>query len=82
MAKKTFESALARLEKITEELENGDLSLEASLKKFDEGVQLVQFCNEKLEEARSQVDLLLKKNGTVTAVPFSEETPEMPDRAE
>ncbi len=36
MAKKTFESALSRLEQITEELEDGDLSLDNSLKKFDE----------------------------------------------
>ncbi len=36
MAKKNFETALAKLEKITEELENGELNLETSLKKFDE----------------------------------------------
>ena len=52
MAQKSFESALARLEKITEELENGDLSLEASLKKFDEGIKLTEFCNADLEGKR------------------------------
>ncbi|MCI5167055.1 MAG: exodeoxyribonuclease VII small subunit [Candidatus Electrothrix sp. GM3_4] len=73
MAKRTFENALTKLDRITAELEQGDLGLDNSLKKFDEGVQLVKFCNEKLEEARSQVDLLLKKNDKLVAVPFSEE---------
>jgi len=72
MAKKTFESALSRLEKITEELEQGDLSLEASLKKFDEGIQLTEFCNEKLSEARTRVEILLKKEDRLEAEPFAE----------
>lgn len=73
MAKKTFESALSKLEQITSEIEEGELGLEKSLKKFDEGVHLVNFCSEKLEEARSQVELLLKKNGKLSAVPFAED---------
>ena len=72
MAKKTFESALSRLEQITAELEEGDPSLEQSLKKFDEGIELVKFCNQKLDEARKKVDLLLKQNGTLTTVDFDE----------
>jgi len=74
MAKKTFESALSKLEQITSEIEEGDLGLEKSLKKFDEGVNLVNFCSEKLEEARNQVELLLKKNGKLSAIPFTEDT--------
>jgi exodeoxyribonuclease VII small subunit len=70
MARKTFETALTRLEQITSELEQGDLGLEKSLKKFDEGVQLVNFCSEKLEEARTRVDLLIKKNNRLTTIPF------------
>jgi len=73
MAKKTFETALARLEQITSELENGELNLEKSLEKFNEGMVLVQFCNTKLDEAKSQVELLLKKDGTLVATPFIEE---------
>ncbi len=72
MAKKTFESALGKLEQITTELEAGELGLEKSLKKFDEGVQLVEFCSTRLEEARSQVELLQKNKGELTAVPFTE----------
>ncbi len=72
MAKKTFETALTKLEKITTELEAGDLSLENSLKKFDEGIQLVNFCNTKLEDAKSKVEVLLNKNGSMQTEPFQE----------
>ena len=73
MVKKNFEHALTRLEQITDELEAGDLSLEKSLDKFNEGIALVQFCNSRLEEAKSRVELLLKKDGSLVAVPFAEE---------
>lgn len=72
MAKRTFESALGKLEQITEELENGDLSLEKSLKKFDEGIGLVDFCNKTLSEAKAKVELLLEKQGEITNSPFDE----------
>lgn len=70
MAKKTFESALAKLEKLTEELEDGDLSLENSLKKFDEGIQLAGYCSEQLSAAKSKVEILLEKEGKLVAEPF------------
>jgi len=73
MAKKNFESSLAKLEKITEELESGELSLEASLKKFDEGVQLAAFCSEQLDSARAKVEILIEKNGKLEAVPYDSE---------
>lgn len=72
MAKKTFETAISRLESITAELEQGELTLEESLKKFDEGIGLVKFCNDKLEDARGRVELLLKKNDRLTTEPFQE----------
>jgi len=70
MAKKTFETALSRLERITEELEDGELSLESSLKKFDEGIKLAGFCSEQLTEARAKVELLLEKEGKLETIPF------------
>ncbi|RPH39011.1 MAG: exodeoxyribonuclease VII small subunit [Desulfobulbaceae bacterium] len=70
MAQKTFESAMARLEQITEELEDGEISLEKSLKKFDEGIKLAEFCNAQLTEARAKVEMLLEKKGRLQAVPF------------
>jgi len=72
MSKKSFEAALARLEEITEELEGGDLSLDVSLKKFDEGIKLAEFCNARLAEARTKVEILLDKNGRPAAEPFDE----------
>ncbi|MBI5557900.1 MAG: exodeoxyribonuclease VII small subunit [Deltaproteobacteria bacterium] len=73
MAKKNFETALSRLEQIARELEAGDLPLEMSLKKFDEGMKLVQFCNDKLDESQQQIDILMKKNGSLQPVPFQSE---------
>lgn len=71
MAKKiTFEEALAKLEEIAVELEKGDVSLDAALRKFDEGVKMAALCNEMLAEAQEKVDLLLKKDGILSAVPF------------
>ena len=72
MAKKTLETALSRLEQITRDLEDGDLSLENSLKKFDEGIKLADFCNQKLTEAKAKVEILLNKDGEMKAVPFEE----------
>ena len=72
MAKKTFEAALSRLEQITQELEEGDLSLDKSLKKFDEGIQLARFCSEQLSDARAKVELLLEKDGKLEATPFAD----------
>ena len=76
MAKRTFETSLSKLEQITADLEQGELGLDKSLKKFAEGIQLVEFCNERLEDARNQVELLIEKNGQLTSVPFSEDAAE------
>ncbi|HCC55194.1 MAG TPA: exodeoxyribonuclease VII small subunit [Desulfobulbaceae bacterium] len=70
MSKKSFEEAMKSLEQITRVLEDGDLSLEKSLKKFDEGIRLAEFCNHKLEEAQQKVDLLLRKDDKLVSVPF------------
>ena len=62
MTKKTFEQAMKRLEKIVSDLESGDLSLENSLEFFEEGMNLVKFCSEKLEEAEHKVTMLVKES--------------------
>ena len=72
MVKKSFEDSLEKLEKITKELESGDLSLEASLKRFDEGMKLAKSCNHTLNEAQKKIDILLKKNGEIIAQPFDD----------
>jgi exodeoxyribonuclease VII small subunit len=72
MKKKSFEDALEKLEDITRELEEGDLSLEESLKHFDEGVKLAEYCNSKLSDAQKKVEILMKKNDSLEPVPFDE----------
>ena len=65
-----FEDALKKLEKIVEKLEHGNLPLEEAMEAFTEGVQLVKYCNQKLDEAENKVQMLLKDeqgNWTTTA---------------
>ncbi len=59
MAEKKFEEALLKLEDIVEKLEGEELSLEESLKGFEEGIRLVRFCNKKLNEAERKIEILL-----------------------
>ena len=61
MSKKiNFENALKRLEQIVQRLESGDLSLDESLKLFEEGVELSRLCTKKLSEAETKVEKLVK----------------------
>jgi exodeoxyribonuclease VII small subunit len=62
MAQKKFEDSMKRLEEIVKDLEGGDLSLEESLKVFEEGTKLLKFCSDKLEEVEQKVSILLKEN--------------------
>jgi len=73
MAKLTFEKALEQLEKIVETMESGALSLEQSLKQFEEGMQLSQFCAQKLDETEKKISLIMEKtDGTVEEIPFED----------
>ncbi len=72
MAKMTFESAMNQLEQIVHELESGNLSLEDSLKKFEEGIKLSKFCSARLDETEKKITLLLKdQNGNIIEKEFS-----------
>ena len=55
----SFEASMARLAEIVSELEEGDLSLEDSLKSFEEGVRLARASQAKLDDAESRVEKLL-----------------------
>ncbi|WP_455208476.1 exodeoxyribonuclease VII small subunit [Kaarinaea lacus] len=66
MAKKTrkstdFESAIVELESLVEEMEQGDISLEESLKKFERGIELTRTCQQALQEAEQKVQMLIEK---------------------
>ncbi|MCQ2386075.1 MAG: exodeoxyribonuclease VII small subunit [Clostridia bacterium] len=56
----TFEEALERLETIVRSLEEGKMTLEDSLKGFEEGIGLVRLCTRKLDEAEQKVTVLLQ----------------------
>lgn len=56
----SFESAFTQLQETVKKLESGDLSLEDSLKAFEEGVKLTRFCQESLGAAEQKVEQLLK----------------------
>ena len=58
--KMSFEEALMRLEAIVAQLEGGQLSLEESLRRFEEGMALSKVCGDKLSEAESKIEVLIK----------------------
>jgi exodeoxyribonuclease VII small subunit len=60
MANKTFEQAIEKLEAIVDELEQSDLTLEETLKKFEEGMELSKFCTDKLNQAEQKLKKLVK----------------------
>ena len=54
-----FEDSLAKLESIVDALEDNDVSLEESVKKFEEGIKLVKDCQSQLKEAELKVNKLM-----------------------
>ena len=65
-----FESALKRLEEISDLLENDDTPLEDSIKLFEEGIELKEFCEEKLKSAKLKIDKIVKKNKSLSSTEF------------
>jgi len=73
MAKEKFEEALKKLEDTVREMESGDLTLEESLKSFEEGIRLSRFCAKKLDEAERRIEVLLKNEEGADIQPFKGE---------
>ncbi len=65
-----FESALKRLEEISDLLENEDTPLEDSIKIFEEGIELKEFCEEKLKSAKLKIDKIVKRNKSLSSTEF------------
>ncbi len=65
-----FESALSELEELIEQLESGDLSLDASLKAFEKGVKLTRECQQRLTEAEQKVQKLVAEQGQLSLEDF------------
>lgn len=65
-----FEQSLRELEQIVQKMEQGELSLEDSLKHFERGIELTRSCQATLRLAEQKVEQLLEKNGQFAIVPF------------
>ena len=60
-----FEEAMQKLETIANDLEKGDLSLEESVTKFEEGMKLSKQCNDMIAKAEKKITILLQKDGKI-----------------
>lgn len=69
-----FEQALDQLETLVDEMENGELSLEDSLKAFEQGIKLTRECQKALTEAEQKVQLLLEENGEIKTIDITADT--------
>ena len=61
--KLNFEEEMEKLENIVTELEKGELSLDDSVKKFEEGINISKECNKMLETAEKKISILLENDG-------------------
>ena len=68
-----FEDSLAEIEQLVSQLEQGDISLEDSLKSFERGVTLTRVCQKALQDAEQKVQILIEKNGTQNLESFTDE---------
>jgi len=72
-SKMTFEEAMAALEKIVQDLENGESTLEESMRLFTEGMSLSKLCSEKIDSIEHRITQLVKDSqGQVHEVEFEE----------
>lgn len=75
MAKKlapiAFEAALAELETLVGQLEQGELPLDEALQRFEQGVALTRTCQTALRQAEQKVEQLLEAHGEPVIVPFN-----------
>lgn len=70
MSELNFEETMKKLEQIAGELEKGDLNLEESVAKFEQGIELSKQCNKYLEEAEKRITILLQKDGEIKEEKF------------
>ena len=73
MEEMKFEDAMQKLEEIADELEKGDLSLDESVSKFEEGMKLSKECNTMIEDAEKKITILLKKDDKIEEEEFGVE---------
>lgn len=68
-----FEEAMKGLEQIANELEKGDLNLDQSVSKFEEGMKLSKTCHQILEDAEKRISILIKDGEAITEENFNVE---------
>ena len=71
-----YEASIAELESVVERLEQGDISLEESLKLYENGVLITRDCQEALQNAEQKVQMLLKQSGQANLVDFEPHSPD------
>ena len=72
MEKRSFEENMEKLENIVKELEEGNLDLEKSVEKFEEGMKISKTCNEMLEDAEKKISILLENDGEIEETNFED----------
>lgn len=65
-----FEASLSELETVVNQMEQGELSLEASLQAFEQGIRLTRECQSILNQAEQKVQVLIEQNGKLEAINF------------
>ena len=68
-----FEDAIKKLEDIAKELESGELSLDESVNKFEEGMKLSKTCTKILNEAEKKINLLIDNGNEIVEENFAPE---------
>jgi len=77
-----FETALEQLEQIVRDLEDGDLGLDQSLARYEEGVKYLKLCHQKLNETEQKIELLtgLDAEGNPVTAPFEDEATSLEEK--
>lgn len=69
----SFEEAMQQLEKVVEQLEQGDVPLEKAIAMFQEGMELSKKCHDKLMKVEKQMDQILHVDGEIEPLQFRED---------
>ena len=69
-----FETALDKLSEVIEKLEDSETSLDEALKLYEEGISLIRFCTQKLDDAEQKIKLLQKSGDTLSETEYSGDT--------
>ena len=70
MSKENFEESMKKLESIVNELENGNLNLDESVDKCEQGMKIAKQCNTILEDSEKKITILLEKDGELKEEKF------------